>query len=627
MSFDDWASKAPLAPKSHAQRALSQGDAPLNASLLPNSALDEGNGIFDFSVAFRCGGIGLLVLNPASNPGSMMSKSSYSLIKSVNLSNAEDGSASLNESNRTMTLGQLIMFTFLAAAGGPYGSESTVANGGPLLAVLGYFIVPWLFCFPVAMVTAELATVMPENGGIVRYIDRVMPKGAAFVTGYVTLIAGCIACSANAIILIQYLATVVPVCAVGEPASYAILSACLLFVMTLNILGITSIGPFSKWLAAFIIIPFVVMFFISLRYAGETGHLLGTIAPIISGEGSAAATKDAMKKFLSSIVFMTLGFFLPGACAGSVQNVSTVFPRAMLLTVMLVVINYVMPIIAGVLASQYDDGVYGCGPYPNAMTEGIPSAYQWSAAVCSPQFKMLSAADAAEAAKKCNACTGGKWSYWTTGYLSVVSFLIGGKPFQWFVVLVAIFGQLGTMLSAACCNAYSLKVLADLNMLPAWIGKLSSRYNSPVVAISLIMIITSSFTLFFDWFQVNGGGAAFDNLAFAASVLTLLVNTIMMVAFLLLRYNEPSLLRPFRIPSASIFALALFCAPTFAITIFFVSVSDPREVYFVLVILFSGLLIWYVPLLARSFRRRKRFEIQEISCPAAKTLQDTSQRR
>jgi len=244
--------------------------------------------------------------------------------------------------------------------------------------------------------------------------------------------------------------------------------------------------------------------------------------------------------------------------------------------------------------------------------------YQWSAAACSPGFKLLPAADAAQAATKCNACTGGKWTYWTTGYFSVVSFLVGGKPLQWFVVLVAVFGQLGTLLSAVCCNAYSLKLLADLNMLPAWMGRLNSRYNTPIVAISVIMIVTSAFTFFFNWFQANGGGAAFDNLSFAASVLTLLVNSVMMVAFLMLRYKEPSLVRPFRIPLVGILPLVLFCAPTFAITVFFVTVSDPRELIFILVILFSGFVIWYVPLLVRSLSRKKHFE----SChPAAKTLQ------
>ena len=122
MSYDVSASEVPLASKSRV--ALSQGDAPLSASLLPSRAKAGGKGIFDFSVPFRCGGIGLLVLDPADNPGSIMSKSSYSLMKSGSASQAvsgdsSDSSARAAAPSRTMTLSQLVMFTYLAAAGGP----------------------------------------------------------------------------------------------------------------------------------------------------------------------------------------------------------------------------------------------------------------------------------------------------------------------------------------------------------------------------------------------------------------------------------------------------------------------------------------------------------------------------
>jgi hypothetical protein len=40
----------------------------------------------------------------------------------------------------------------------------------------------------------------------------------------------------------------------------------------------------------------------------------------------------------------------------------------MLVAVVLVIFNYVIPIMTGVLASQYNDGLWGCGPFPNAIT-------------------------------------------------------------------------------------------------------------------------------------------------------------------------------------------------------------------------------------------------------------------
>ena len=276
----------------------------------------------------------------------------------------------------------------------------------------------------------------------------------------------------------------------------------------------------------------------------------------------------------------------------------------MLVAVVLVIFNYVIPIMTGVLASRYKDGLWGCGPFPNAITEGIEkSDYQWSASQCSPEFDLLSPEAANVAIQKCNQCLGGKWTHWTTGYFSVVAFVLGGKPLQWIVVIVALLGQLGTILSGICCNAYSIKALADLNMLPSFVGKMHSKFNSPVVAIGIIMSITSFFAFFFNWYQVNGGGGAFDNLAFAASLLTLLVNSVMLIAYLMLRRKEPHLKRPFRIPLNSLFANFLFCLPTLSITVFFLAISALTEILFLIIIICIGLCLWFGPVMFKALAR------------------------
>jgi amino acid transporter len=446
-----------------------------------------------------------------------------------------------------------------------------------------------------------------------------MPKVVAFQAGFITLMSGCITSAANVIILIQYLSTVAPAVGIGEPGSFVIMGAVLLFVLVLNVMGISSIGPFTKILTALILIPFAVMFFISLRYANETGHLLGTISPIIRGEGSVASSKVALQGYLGALVLNMLGFSLPAACAGSVQNVNTVFPRAMLLSVVLVILNFTIPIATGVLASRYENGNWGCGPYPNAIGQGTDgSDFQWSSAQCSPEFNLLSSESAITARRKCSECLGGRWTHWQTGYFSVVAYVLGGKPLQWIIVLVALLGQLGTILSGICCNAYSVKALADLEMLPKFVGTIYSKFDSPVVAICIVMSVTAFVALFFNWFQVNGGGAAFDNLAFSASLLTLLVNSVMLVAFLMLRNQQPDLIRPFRIPLKSVFSCFLFCLPTLLITGFFISVCELADVVLLFIILFVGFCLWYGPILWQIIHK-KREPRHEISMASLRT--------
>jgi amino acid transporter len=67
---------------------------------------------------------------------------------------------------------KLAALTFFAIAGGPYGVEPLVKNGGALYAILGLLIVPWFWGLPTALMTAELSAALPESGGYIVWIHR-----------------------------------------------------------------------------------------------------------------------------------------------------------------------------------------------------------------------------------------------------------------------------------------------------------------------------------------------------------------------------------------------------------------------------------------------------------------------
>jgi hypothetical protein len=49
-----------------------------------------------------------------------------------------------------------IAVTFFCVAGGAFGLADAVAAGGPLIVLLTILILPWLWSFPTALMTAEL---------------------------------------------------------------------------------------------------------------------------------------------------------------------------------------------------------------------------------------------------------------------------------------------------------------------------------------------------------------------------------------------------------------------------------------------------------------------------------------
>ncbi|KAK0581391.1 hypothetical protein LWI29_013210 [Acer saccharum] len=75
------------------------------------------------------------------------------------------------KSSPKLTVLPLIALIFYDVSGGPFGVEDSVrAGGGPLLSLLGFLIFPLFWSIPEALVTAELATCFPENGGYVVWL-------------------------------------------------------------------------------------------------------------------------------------------------------------------------------------------------------------------------------------------------------------------------------------------------------------------------------------------------------------------------------------------------------------------------------------------------------------------------
>ncbi|KAK6145089.1 hypothetical protein DH2020_021909 [Rehmannia glutinosa] len=72
---------------------------------------------------------------------------------------------------KKLTLIPLIFLIYFEVAGGPYGEEPAVKAAGPLFAILGFLIFPFIWSIPEALITAELSTAFPGNGGFVIWAD------------------------------------------------------------------------------------------------------------------------------------------------------------------------------------------------------------------------------------------------------------------------------------------------------------------------------------------------------------------------------------------------------------------------------------------------------------------------
>lgn len=65
----------------------------------------------------------------------------------------------------------LAVLVFYKVSGGPFGCEPSVKAGGPFFAILGFTIMPIIWCIPEALITAELGSAYPEPSGGKQSLD------------------------------------------------------------------------------------------------------------------------------------------------------------------------------------------------------------------------------------------------------------------------------------------------------------------------------------------------------------------------------------------------------------------------------------------------------------------------
>ncbi|PRQ22703.1 putative amino acid/polyamine transporter I [Rosa chinensis] len=239
------------------------------------------------------------------------------------VSDVKDTAAS--KPNPKLTLLPLIALIFYEVSGGPFGVEDSVrAGGGPLLSLLGFLVFPLFWSIPEALVTAELATSFPENGGYVLWISAAFGPFWGFQEGFWKWFSGVMDNALYPVLFLDYLKRSFPIFNRMVARIPALLG--ITFSLTyLNYRGLHIVGFSAVSLAVFSLCPFIVMAILSIP-------------------------RIRFKQWL------VVDF-------KKVENPSKTFPKALLGAVVVVVCSYLIPLLAGTEAlnspsSEWTDGYF-----------------------------------------------------------------------------------------------------------------------------------------------------------------------------------------------------------------------------------------------------------------------------
>ncbi|KAB1208490.1 hypothetical protein CJ030_MR7G022652 [Morella rubra] len=253
--------------------------------------------------------------------------------------------------NPKLTVLPLIALIFYEVSGGPFGVEDSVsAGGGPLLALLGFLIFPLVWSIPEALVTAELATTFPENGGYVVWISSAFGPFWGFQEGFWKWFSGVIDNALYPVLFLDYLKHSFPIfnrLVARIPALLGITVS----LTYLNYRGLHIVGFSAVALAAFSLSPFLVMSIFSIPRIQPKQWLVVDF-------------KKVNWRVYFNSMFWNLNYWdKASTLAGEVENPSKTFPKALFGAVVLVVSSYLIPLLAGTGAtksapSDWTDGYF-----------------------------------------------------------------------------------------------------------------------------------------------------------------------------------------------------------------------------------------------------------------------------
>ncbi|MBI3790870.1 MAG: APC family permease [Gemmatimonadetes bacterium] len=244
---------------------------------------------------------------------------------------------------RSLGTAGLVFVMFFTVSGGAFTMEALVATTGPGVALLLLVLVPVCWALPESLLIGELASMLPEEGGYYRWVRRAFGPFWAFQNGWLTWCYSLVDMAIFQKLFTTYLAWFVP--GLGARGQWAVALAIIWGSTALNLRGARPVGRASLAAGLFITAGF---FAFALAALPQWGH--APWHPVVP-PGS-----DPLKVAglgLSITLWNFIGWDNASTVGGEIVDAERTYPRALAIAVPLVTLGYLLPVGAGLAATDW----------------------------------------------------------------------------------------------------------------------------------------------------------------------------------------------------------------------------------------------------------------------------------
>ncbi|MGE5100844.1 MAG: APC family permease [Deltaproteobacteria bacterium] len=259
----------------------------------------------------------------------------------------------------------LVFILYFTTSGGAYTTETLIHEVGPGLGLLILLLVPLVWSIPEVLIVGELASMLPEEGGYYRWVDRAFGRFWAFQNGWLTWMYSLVDMAIYPVLFNQYLRYFVP--GLSARLEWIVSLAVIWGATAINLRGSVRVGRTSVIAGSFIMLGFLALAIASLPHATHVPW-----RPFASEQGHGMS---GLAVGLSIALWNYIGWDNASTVQGEVRDASRSYPRALALALPLVTLGYFVPLLSTLAASDWT--TWTDGGWPSIASAAAGSAGRW----------------------------------------------------------------------------------------------------------------------------------------------------------------------------------------------------------------------------------------------------------
>jgi amino acid transporter len=327
---------------------------------------------------------------------------------------------------------------FALSSGGPYGLEETVPIAGPGLAILVLVGMAVVWALPYVLITAELASAIPAEGGPYKWYRAFLPPFWAFQFSCLDWLTWVLDAAIYPPLLAAYLLGLVAPEA-GPLASWGVCLVVIWGCTALNVRGVELTGRLTIWLSALVLLPVAILLVLGLPHIG-----FETLRPFVA-EGT--SFQSALSYAFIFGVWSYSGYAGLAYASEEIVDSERTYPKLLAIVLPLTVVVYVGPMLIAL------------GATPD-------------------------------------------WASWQTGHFNQVALVVGGTWLAVLMSIGGQAGNLALFNSEVLITSRLPYAMAKDGVLPPWFERLHPRYGTPARFLVVQATFYSALTYSFDFIEI-----------------------------------------------------------------------------------------------------------------------------